>query len=519
MLPELEPGSELEKRLKALQAKFEFSLDDLRYKWEAWSLTHADADGQLSKFEDNLAEFETYIVGQQKRHTKFLIRKHPVNNESLLDFGESKANDAKTNNNFAVVHETLMSETTPAPPLPLYNMNSILYRTMYQMQNQVSDELNAQIERVMDLVADALSVPIDDICNPSMVTQQDVLVVGRIVPEPPNMDIMPMGIMIEACRKRGGTRTRLDYSNLASYSFFSGQVVVLKGSNPTGNVFVAKKLMEIPKLTLSKNDSLPVFDVTQDGVLIVAAGPYTPTTDLEYEPLECFVDKVVSAPPSAVLLLGPFVDDTHPQIRSGSLPDSLKNSTLEQIFHSKVMPLLRRITEVTPLMLVPSLHDVNSSHLAFPQAQLNVDCAGTKSSLYCLPNPGFFNISKFSVAVASVPTIDDLLRTISRFEIGKVVPATTLAFEHVLQQRRLYPRYPSTTVSLDVPHLSLASLNDAPHILVLPSIHNTVKKVNETLCISPGRIVRNDKAGSFARIVLPTMQSLDMTSGSIVSLN
>jgi hypothetical protein len=51
----------------------------------------------------------------------------------------------------------------------------------------------------------------------------------------------------------------------------------------------------------------------------VAAGPFTTTDDLSYEPLSALLAALGSCPPDVLLLLGPFVDAEHPEVRAWPL--------------------------------------------------------------------------------------------------------------------------------------------------------------------------------------------------------
>ena len=53
--------------------------------------------------------------------------------------------------------------------------------------------------------------------------------------------------------------------------------------------------------------------------MLVAAGPFCVVDDLEYEPLEDFVNEVTERKPDVVLLIGPFVDTTNQKIKLGDI--------------------------------------------------------------------------------------------------------------------------------------------------------------------------------------------------------
>lgn len=59
----------------------------------------------------------------------------------------------------------------------------------------------------------------------------------------------------------------------------------------------------------------------------VAAGPFTTTADCDYEPLHemLLTLRTGEVAPAAVILVGPFLDETHPQVSLGNLGDTFQN--------------------------------------------------------------------------------------------------------------------------------------------------------------------------------------------------
>ena len=53
--------------------------------------------------------------------------------------------------------------------------------------------------------------------------------------------------------------------------------------------------------------------------VLVAAGPYTASTDLAYSALDKILQTCKQAAAKALVLMGPFVDEEHPQIATGTL--------------------------------------------------------------------------------------------------------------------------------------------------------------------------------------------------------
>lgn len=59
--------------------------------------------------------------------------------------------------------------------------------------------------------------------------------------------------------------------------------------------------------------------------IVVAAGPFTQTDNLMYQPLEDLAKYVIHCKPHVLLLTGPFVDSSHVLISDGSLAESYED--------------------------------------------------------------------------------------------------------------------------------------------------------------------------------------------------
>lgn len=58
--------------------------------------------------------------------------------------------------------------------------------------------------------------------------------------------------------------------------------------------------------------------------MVVAAGPFTASEDLAFEPLRALLGCCREAPPDVLLLVGPFVDAEHPLIKGGLAEQSFE---------------------------------------------------------------------------------------------------------------------------------------------------------------------------------------------------
>ena len=102
--------------------------------------------------------------------------------------------------------------------------------------------------------------------------------------------------------------------------------------------------------------------------IMSAAEQFTTSANLQYEPLNDFLDIVVRESPDIVILMGPFVDSRHRMMNQSTLP-----VPYEDIFDVRLM---RRIlkeaesTRDTKFVLVPSLEDMHHTFVA-PQPAFN----------------------------------------------------------------------------------------------------------------------------------------------------
>ena len=99
---------------------------------------------------------------------------------------------------------------------------------------------------------------------------------------------------------------------MSEHPLFPGQIVAAEVSNPTGKRLIASKIYSdgcsekaSNKIKLSEKDEMQV---------VVAAGPYTTSDNLNYEPLDDLFTYVEKHSPHLVVLCGPFVDAKHSMI-------------------------------------------------------------------------------------------------------------------------------------------------------------------------------------------------------------
>ena len=161
--------------------------------------------------------------------------------------------------------------------------------------------------------------------------------------------------MIEGSRDdSGGRRAHVDLSNFKDpYSLFPGQIVAIEGNTPSGRKINAKKIMEgvaKPFHKTSNGDMMKFNHSTEfkDGKplsILSAAGPFTPSCDLDFEPLVDLMGIVAASKPDVVILQGPFVPLNHDLVKNNKVEmvsaENVKELvTFECLFGEKLGPIL-----------------------------------------------------------------------------------------------------------------------------------------------------------------------------------
>lgn len=121
---------------------------------------------------------------------------------------------------------------------------------------------------------------------------------------------------------------RMNFNRMRSYGIFPGQTIFARGLNPRGDTFYvdeivaerALKYADVPQLTENLN-------------IVMAAGPFSLSDELNYEPLNELVAYCKQHNPDAVILMGPFLDADHKSVKDNSLKMTFENY-FENLIHS-----------------------------------------------------------------------------------------------------------------------------------------------------------------------------------------
>ncbi|KAA1479312.1 hypothetical protein DENSPDRAFT_789044 [Dentipellis sp. KUC8613] len=382
--------------------------------------------------------------------------------------------------------------------------------------------LDDRIDELGELVQEYYGIP--ELGDPSTSTDEDVVVVGRITLDSESssagaVKLNEASLCLESSRMMGsGIRVPLKFEQTVKVrcgpkgqggaGLFPGAIVALKGKNGGGGWFSASEVLTLPQSRTSTSDA------AQSGgpfSMIIASGPYTSDADLQYAPWSASIRHLKAHKPAVVLLFGPFVDASHPKIRSGDIDD-----TPTDIFRVQFMDKLHNFLDTSPdslVLLVPSIRDIIHQHAAFPQPEFD-SYFSKDPRIKLLPNPCKFSLNGITFAVSSVDVLfhlrkEELVRRAEEVEpvsINSNDPGTdtmTNLCRYVLQQRSFYPIFPppldlSSEVNLDISHIDGLKLYTeggpayAPDVLIIPSrLKHFSKVVDHTIAVNPSFVAKN----------------------------
>ncbi|XP_052184323.1 uncharacterized protein LOC127796292 isoform X2 [Diospyros lotus] len=381
----------------------------------------------------------------------------------------------------------------------------------------------------------------EELMDPTIASQKSVFAVGMICCEEEGR-LKEKPIMLQSSIEHsGGQRVRLDLQKMNQFSIFPGQVVGIEGHNPSGHCLIASKVVDYIPLPVSadadlhptkkqaldqKFQSSDPSNMPAELSLIVAAGPFTTTDNLFFEPFTELLAYARRKQPQLLLILGPFIDSEHPEIKKGTV-----NRTFDDIFRLEILGRLQDYVEYmgseSRVILVPSIRDAHHDFV-FPQPAFDIYPPPLEDQISSLANPGIFSANKVKVGCCTV----DILRHLSGEEISKNPPGgskqrlSRLA-NHILNQRSFYPLYPpmeGTPLDFSLAPEAL-QISSIPDILILPSdLAHFVKVLSigegeeqmKYICVNPGRLARGEGAGFF--VELNYRGSPDLSSASVTSI-
>ncbi|KFK41171.1 hypothetical protein AALP_AA2G094900 [Arabis alpina] len=395
------------------------------------------------------------------------------------------------------------------------------------MYDRTEDKFNA-LENRITKHADALvaSGLYEELMDPAVASQRSIFAVGMICCDGEG-HLNDKSILLQSSAERtSGQRVPLDLNRLNQFSIFPGQIVGIEGQNPSGHYLTASKLVDSVPLTQTadldqppakkqtiKQEVLTPVGESREGSevsFIIASGPFTTSDNLLFEPLNELLAYARRKPPQLLVLLGPFVDSEHPEIKKGAV-----DATFSEIFQVEVLRKLQDYVEFmgseVRVVLVPSIRDANHDFI-FPQPPFYIHIPELEHQITSLSNPGTFEANQVKVGCCTVDVLKQLSgEEFSRNASGVPTDRMSRLASHLLRQRSFYPLYPPPE---NLPYDSTLApqaiqISSIPDILLLPSDMRYFVKVlsvgegedaTKCVCVNPGRLAKGEGAGTFVEL-------------------
>lgn len=399
------------------------------------------------------------------------------------------------------------------------DLKKFYYKPMAMHLSEASEVLDDRIDEFQSQLRVHHNIDDSAFGNAASQATNEIVAVGRIVSDALEGALNATSLMLENSRRTGaGLRIPLKVESI-SHEFFPGEVVAVRGVNPSGDYFSVSEILEMPLLppaaslpsTLEANGRTGATeDDSETGHqplnVMVSSGPYTADGNLAFEPLNTLCETAATSYVDVLILIGPFLDIEHPLVASGDfdLPDdpSIKpdKATISDVFRLLVGAPLARLAQQNPsvtIVLVPSVRDVINKHVSWPQEPFDKKnkALGLPKQAKVVTNPVTISLNEIVVGITSQDVLSDLRR--EEVLVGRPTEKSLMSRlpRHLIQQRHFSPLFPpsdrmtlprtgtaegiATGMPLDVSYLKLGEwLNVRPDILITPSVLPPFAKVN-----------------------------------------
>ncbi|KAJ5558366.1 hypothetical protein N7461_002338 [Penicillium sp. DV-2018c] len=412
------------------------------------------------------------------------------------------------------------------------------YKPMGMKLSEASEILDDRIDEFATIFQTQFDSDEVTFGSAAIQSTSEIIAVGRIASDSLEGKLNAASLVLETSRRTGaGRRVPLKMDAIPSANFFPGQIVALRGINPSGEYFTVKEVLPIPLLPPAASSAVALDninerlngDVNSPLNIMMAAGPYTSDDNLDFEPLQELCQKAADSYADSLVLLGPFLDIEHPLLVSGDfdLPDikavDPDTATLSILFRHCISGPIARLAAAVPsitIVMVPSVRDAVSRHVSWPQEQLLKKELGLPKQVRMVSNPVTLSFNETVIGMCS----HDVLSEIRREEVLHGRPAEgnllTRLPKYLVEQRHFFPLFPptgraglprpategslATGAMLDLPYLKLGEWwNVRPDILIVPSMLPAfVKVVDSVLVINPGTLSKRRAAGSYAQLAI-----------------
>lgn len=309
------------------------------------------------------------------------------------------------------------------------------------------------------------------------------LMCGRIFREPCKIKLDDESILFYPYNSE--KRYHLNLKNLSDFSFFSGQSIVLRGSVTDFREITVKQILD---------DSLPLLppptdEFSFDGLLklCIVSGPFPQDINSDASSINKFVSNLVACQPHVIVLIGPFVDESEPDVH-------LRRDTHDYI--DRLIVCLQAVCPDAHYVIVPSALDlVNERVIPSPPIKLAALKAEESDNrkINCVANPSFLNICGLHLAITSCDIIIHLVKEEFNRSTTQKEGRISRLCQHLIRQRSMYPIFPPVeNASVDFTHYKYLQMPVKPHLMIVPSIlKGFVLEELGVTCVNPESIRKN----------------------------
>ncbi|KAI9051479.1 hypothetical protein LZ554_004525 [Drepanopeziza brunnea f. sp. 'monogermtubi'] len=426
------------------------------------------------------------------------------------------------------------------------DLKKLSYKPMAMKSSEASEILDDKIDEFMQLIQEHHKLDDSDFGSAASQSTNEVVAVGRIASDSLSGKLNASSLVLETSRRMGaGLRIPLNVTSLSGFKFFPGQIVAMKGINASGDNFAVREVLEAPLLPGAASppaileshiqrlrggpDAMDSDSKPAPLSIMIGSGPYTADDNLDFEPLHALCSQAADTYADALILTGPFLDIDHPLIATGDfdLPEEAMTepdtATMTTLFKYLVSPALIRLAAANPhltILLIPSVKDVISKHVSWPQEPFPRKELGLPKAVRIVGNPIIISLNEVAVGISSQDVLTELRSSETAEGSARETPILSRLSSYLLEQRSFFPIFPPldraslpksgtasgipTGAMLDTSYLKLGEMiRVRPDVLILPSALQPFSKVVEgVVVINPGYVSKRRAPGTFARLTI-----------------
>uniref|UniRef100_T1I548 DNA polymerase alpha subunit B n=1 Tax=Rhodnius prolixus TaxID=13249 RepID=T1I548_RHOPR len=500
---------------EAICSRYQLSEENFVEAWVAWSFNHLD--GQ-SPTEERLTEWESKELSKNKMYTPKVNDKIKTaskgQNQNLIFspasfspdvYSPSMKYNSRTNTGQSVTSYGSVSKWSSQHKSNVEVKEYIPLNIEWKYSHNTLRDLSLLMLDACEELADFIlsknqlqaSTPLS-----SNVLETSVFV-GRVGAFDKTKS--PLKIPLLGLFESSGLTVELDLNDAADYALFPGQVIAVEG-RILSNKLLASNILSSGILPLPPQPTIK--DAVQ---IVVAAGPFTLSDTLSYEPLHDLVKFVKEKQPNLLFLIGPLIDANHPKISDGNIAESFHD-----YYQRMITNLVDSLKETNTKLIVIAGNREAASIPVYPTPPL---CAGVSlRNVKFYQDPVLLSVSGIVIGLTATDTVFH----IGKYEISDCKSNRLARLGgHMLHQQTFYPLYPSEPdVGIDIPlwH-KCARLPVTPHILVAPSnLNSFVKDVDGCLIVNPERLTKGMVGGTFSCIeARPIIDGEDWSTSTHIS--